>query len=112
MLLRLKKWLIQKRIFSMGNTSIKLLADRVINMPSKSFYIPESYNERWRIGENPELKKSVFYQVMKCVSRDTLPLPKEQLEDYLTNPAKRMQYSLTFLDTEALEELERKLSSE
>ena len=86
MLLRLKKWIIQKRLLSIGNDSVIQLTTRGALLQPKSFYIPKSVNERWRIGENPELKKSIFYHIMKCISRDNVPLPPEALEDYLSNP--------------------------
>lgn len=78
-------------------------------MPLRSFYIPESNSERWRIGENPELKRSIFYHVMKCISKDNVPFPQEALEDHLTNPGMRMKLSVNVLDTGALESLGKKL---
>lgn len=111
MLLRLKRWLIQTRILTQGEGDSELLRTRVMNLPEKSFYVPTSVDERWRAGTNPELKKSPFFHIMKSIGRERLPVPREGLQDYLTNPGRRINYFVNVFDGEALEKIIEKLKT-
>ena len=33
------------------------------------------FDQRWYATENDELKSSPFYQLMKCIKKETIPIP-------------------------------------
>lgn len=101
MYVRIKKFLIQNRIFTYISEASTRLVNQVKSLPFKEVHLTEPFDKSFRDMEHPDLKSSPLWHLSKAIGKTNIT-PPELAKQFFTNPEAPKQMTLFTFDKKEL----------